>query len=139
MSLMKKYSPITIMKWMFVYASICFIPFSYNDLVSVPYEQFSWPVYWRLGFVVLIATFFSYILIMIGQKNLRPTVVSIYNYIQPIVASIVVVVVGMDTFGPVKAVAVVLVFLGVYVVNQSRSREQMEAYEKLKEEKNKFT
>jgi drug/metabolite transporter (DMT)-like permease len=67
---------------------------------------------------------------MVAQKTLRPTVVSMYNYVQPIVASIVAVVIGMDTFGLVKSVAIVLVFLGVYVVTQSKSREQMEAYEK---------
>lgn len=128
--LIKKYSGITIMKWMFIYASMCFVPFSYHDLTTVNFLDIPSVVYAEIAYVVIGATFVSYLLIMVAQKTLRPTVVSMYNYVQPIVASIVAVVIGMDTFGLVKSVAIVLVFLGVYVVTQSKSREQMEAYEK---------
>ena len=62
---------------------------------------------------------------MIGQKTLRPTVISMYNYVQPIVGTSVSILLGMGTFGPAKGLAVVLVFLGVYIVTQSKSREQM--------------
>lgn len=130
--LIQKYSGITIMKWMFIYASICFIPFSYNDLACMQFAEISNQIYLEIAYVVLGATFFSYLLMMIAQKEMRPTVLSMYNYIQPIVASIVAVVIGLDTFGWVKGIAIVLVFLGVYVVTQSKSREQMEAYERNK-------
>ena len=63
---------------------------------------------------------------MIGQKRLRPTLVGMYNYVQPIVASIVAVWVGMDRFTPGKAVAVVLVFVGVFLVSKSKSRADMQ-------------
>ncbi len=130
--LIKRYSGITIMKWMFIYASICFIPLSYSDLTQMDYSAIPTPVYWEIAYVVIGATFVSYMLIMPAQKALRPTVVSMYNYIQPIVASIVAVVMGLDTFGFVKIIAIVLVFSGVYVVTQSRSKEQLEADEKKK-------
>jgi len=133
--LITKYSTITIMKWMFMYASICFVPISYHDLVSVNFIEIPSFVYWEIAYVVFVATFIAYILILTGQKSLRPTVVSMYNYVQPIVASIVVVIIGMGTFGITKGLAVVLVFLGVYFVTQSRSREQLEAYEMQKQTK----
>ncbi|MDR3706006.1 MAG: DMT family transporter [Paludibacteraceae bacterium] len=131
--LIKKYSGITIMKWMFIYASMCFVPFSYHDLTQVNFSEIPSAVYLEIAYVVIGATFVSYLLIMVAQKTLRPTVVSMYNYVQPIVASIVAVAIGIDTFGLVKSISIVLVFLGVYVVTQSKSREQMEAYEKQKE------
>lgn len=52
---------------------------------------------------------------------------------QPIVASILVVIWGMDTFGVMKGIAIVLVFTGVYIVTQSKSREELEAEQKQKE------
>ncbi len=123
--LIKRYSGITIMKWMFLFASICFIPFSYNDLMQTPFAELSTSVYAEIAYVTLGATFLSYLLIMPAQKALRPTVVSMYNYIQPIVATIAAVAIGLDTFGFKKTIAAVLVFLGVYVVTQSRGKEQM--------------
>jgi drug/metabolite transporter (DMT)-like permease len=78
-----------------------------------------------VGFVILGGTFFAYILMMMGQKTLRPTVISMYNYLQPIVGTIVSVALGLGTFGIAKSIAVVLVFMGVYIVTQSKSREQM--------------
>lgn len=125
--LIRKYSGITIMKWMFIYASICFIPFSYHDLACVQFSALPASIVLEILYVVLAATFITYQLLMIAQKQLRPTVVSMYNYIQPIVASIFAVIMSLDTFGWAKGLAVVLVFVGVYVVTQSKSREQMEA------------
>ena len=58
---------------------------------------------------------------MIGQKNLRPTIVGMYNYVQPIVATIVGMILGMDHFSFPKAVAVVLIFTGVYLVTMSKA------------------
>ena len=68
------------------------------------------------------------------ERLLRPTVACMYNYVQPIVATIISVCFGMDTFGPMKFVAVFLVFLGVFMVTQSKSREQMEKEALLKQE-----
>lgn len=64
-------------------------------------------------------------LVPIGQRTLRPTVATMYNYVQPIVASIITVFVGLDTFGLMKSIAIALVFLGVYIVTRSKSREQL--------------
>ena len=79
-----------------------------------------------LIFIVVGSTFISYVLIVIGQKNLRPTVAGMYNYVQPLVASIVAVCWGMDTFNFVKIISVALIFGGVYLVTGSRSKAEME-------------
>lgn len=125
--LITRYSTITIMKWMFMYASICFIPFSFHDVAGTDFAALSTTTYLEIAFVVLGATYLSYLLVVIGQKSLRPTLVSMYNYVQPIVASILSVAIGMDTFGWSKAAAIVLVFIGVYVVTQSKSKAQLDA------------
>ena len=58
---------------------------------------------------------------MIGQKNLRPTIVGMYNYVQPIVATCVGIWLGLDKFTFIKAIAIVLIFSGVWLVTVSRS------------------
>ena len=123
--LISRYNVFTLMKWMFTYAAICFIPFSYRDFSAMTTMSFSATVWMEVGYVVLFGTFFAYILMLVGQKTLRPTVVSMYNYIQPIVGTTVSVFLGMGVFGWTKALAAVLIFVGVYVVTQSKSRAQM--------------
>lgn len=124
-----KYSLITIMKWMFTYAFICVIPFSAGDLMQTVWSHLSWTEIMGLTYIVVCATFLSYMFIVVGQKILRPTVADMYNYVQPLVACIVAVIWGMDTFNWIKAVAIVLIFSGVYLVTASRSRQEVEHYE----------
>lgn len=124
--LISKYSVITLMKWMFSYAAVCFIPFSYKDFSAMEFSSFPVEVWMQVGYVVLFGTYFAYILMITGQKTLRPTVVSMYNYMQPVVGSSVAVFMGLSTFGWLKGVAAALIFVGVYLVTQSKSRADME-------------
>jgi drug/metabolite transporter (DMT)-like permease len=124
--LAQKYSVITLNKWMFIYASMCYIPLSYNDIAAIEWSTVSTSTILQVLYIALCGSFLAYIFIMTAQKLLRPTVVSMYNYMQPIVASIAAVLMGVGTFGWQKGIAIALVFIGVYIVTQSKSREQME-------------
>lgn len=123
-----KYSLVTIMKWMFTYAFICTLPFSAGDLWSTDWNSLEWLEIAGLSFIVIGATYISYMLVVIGQKTLRPTVAGMYNYIQPVVACILAICWGMDSFNLTKAIAVIMIFGGVYLVTSSRSRKEMEDY-----------
>lgn len=124
--LSQRYSPITLNKWMFAYASICYIPFSYRDVAAIEWSRISASALLQVGYVVVGGSFLAYIFIMSAQRLLRPTVVSMYNYMQPIVASTVAIILGLGVFSPEKGVAIALVFLGVYIVPQSKSRKDFE-------------
>ena len=68
---------------MFVYASICYIPFSYYDISTIQWTSISTVAIIQVLYVVLGGSFLAYLCIMTAQKLLRPTVVSMYNYMQP--------------------------------------------------------
>ena len=123
--LISRYNIFTLMKWMFTYAAICFNPFSYHEVSTIHFHEISTSTWACVAYVIVGGTFLAYILMMIGQKTLRPTVISMYNYVQPIVGTSVSILLGMGTFGVAKGIAVALVFTGVYIVTQSKSREQM--------------
>lgn len=120
-----KYSLFTIMKWMFTFAALCALPFAIGDLRHMQWAHFTPDMVAAIAFIVVCATFLSYILILVGQKDLRPTVAGMYNYVQPIVVCIVAVWWGMDTFNAVKGFAVLLIFSGVYLVTTSKSRADL--------------
>ncbi|MDO5523339.1 MAG: DMT family transporter [Bacteroidia bacterium] len=124
-NLIMRYSPLTAMKWMFLFAAILTYPMSHNALATTDFSSFDTSVFLRIGYVVVLSTFFTYMLIPVGQKTLRPTTVSMYNYLQPIVASFVAVMAGIDRFGLDKLISTFLVFVGVYIVTQSKSRVQL--------------
>lgn len=124
--LSQRYSAITINKWMFIYASTCYIPFSYHDIASIDWSGVSTITIYQVLYVVLCGSFIAYICIMTAQKLMRPTIVSMYNYVQPIVASTAAVIMGIGSFGWEKGVAIALVFLGVYFVTQSKSKADLD-------------
>ncbi len=68
-------------------------------------------------YVVVFATFVAYFLIPIGQKRLRPVVVCMYTYVQPVIAMVIALAMGMDTLNALKIIATLLVFIGVGLVN----------------------
>ena len=124
--LIKRYSVFTVNKWMFTFAALVITPFTYSDVAAIPFASITLRTWLETAFVVVVCTFFCYILTMQAQQVLRPTVVSVYNYVQPLVAVIVSVLTGLGVFKPTHALAVLLVFFGVRFVTKSKSRKDME-------------
>ena len=122
----RRYSVITVNKWMFTYATVMILPFTFGHVSSIDYAAIPTSTWLETGFVVIFGTYISYILMMIGQQTLRPTVVSIYNYVQPVVSVTVSVLTGIGVFKPTQGLAVILVCLGVWLVTKSKSRRDME-------------
>ena len=120
----RKYSLVTLMKWMFLSATVVGLPSSLKWLGATDWGAMS-PTEWGgIAYVVVCGTFLAYICIMIGQKTLRPTLVGMYNYVQPIVATITGICLGLDRFTPVKALAIALIFSGVWLVTISKAKDQ---------------
>ncbi len=116
-----KYSVITFMKWIFLFASAFSLPLAGRELLTFDYSQLSGLYLWELGFLIVCSTFITYFLIPLGQKRIRPTLVSMYSYIQPIIAILISIYVGMDSLSWQKVLAAMMVFGGVVLVNYSRS------------------
>jgi drug/metabolite transporter (DMT)-like permease len=126
-NLISRYHPVTVMKWMFLWATLTGLPFCYTALTEINVSLLTTDVWLSVAYVIVMATFMGYLLIPIGQKTLRPTTLSMYNYVQPVVASLVAVLAGIDQFGFQQALAGLLVFSGVYIVTQSKSKAQLDA------------
>ena len=116
-----RYSGLTGNNGVFSWATLMLLPFTFlhvREVVSQPIATKTW---WEVAYVVCIGTFLGYILTMIGQRTLRPTVVSVYNYVQPIVSVAASLLMGVGILKPTHALAVVLVFSGVWLVTKSKS------------------
>jgi len=122
--IIQRYNVVTLMKWMFLFALVLILPFSAKEVLTLDYAAVPSPIWWEVAYLVFFATFVAYFLIPIGQQRIRPTLVSMYNYLQPIIASVVGVALGMDRLTWMKVLAAVLVFVGVAIVNRSRARQE---------------
>ena len=123
--LIQKYSLFTVNKWMFTWATLLIWPFTLGHVSSIDFASVPISTWWETGFVVFFGTYISYICMMVGQQTLRPTVVSVYNYMQPLVSVSVSVAVGLAVFKTSQALAAILVFSGVWFVVKSKSKHDM--------------
>ena len=120
--LIGKYSVVTFMKWIFLFAFAVSIPFSIKEIVNLNWATIPTAQLSELAYLILFATFITYFLIPIGQKRIRPTLVSMYSYVQPIIAIAISICIGMEMLTWQKVVAAVMVFGGVIIVSYSKSR-----------------
>ena len=123
--LISKYSVITFMKWSFLFSLLVSLPISAKGLVTTDYAAIPGNVLWEIGYLIFFATFVAYFLIPYGQKFIRPTLVSMYSYLQPIIAAIVSILAGVDTLSWQKILASVLVVGGVILVSRSRAAKPL--------------
>ena len=129
----KRYSSVTIMKWMFLFSALMFAPFGYKEVSSARIFVEGTSAAWSSYLYLLIgATFITYLLIPIAQKQIRPTTIGMYNYLQPLVASYIAIMWGNDVFSWSKPLSAILIFAGVYFVTTSKSREDVERERLLK-------
>ena len=124
--LIAKYSPITFMKWVFLFSTVIALPMSAVEITTINYLSLSSNLLWELAFLIFCCTFMTYYLIPLGQQRIRPTLVSMYSYVQPIIAIAISIWIGMDTLTWQKVIAAITVFVGVVIVSYSRSAKDAE-------------
>ncbi|MBR1927540.1 MAG: DMT family transporter, partial [Bacteroidales bacterium] len=119
--LISKYSVVTFMKWTFLFALAVSLPISAKGLVTTDFRSVPLNVRWEIGFLIFFATFVAYFLIPYSQKLIRPTLVSMYSYLQPIIAAVASIWSGIDAMTWQKILAAVLIVGGVILVSRSRA------------------
>jgi drug/metabolite transporter (DMT)-like permease len=123
--MLEKYHPVTVMKWTFTFAMFSTVPIGYSqwramDLSSVP--LIAWL---EIGFVIVFATYLGYLLISFGLRRLSPTIVSTYNYTQPVIAAYMATILGQDHITFAMIISALLIFAGVFVVSfQKKNNSQ---------------
>ncbi len=116
--LTKKYSPFTLMKWMFSFSAVIMVFVSGGSILSTEWGSVPARVLWEAAYVVVCGTFLAYVLLPIGQRVLMPTSIAMYNYLQPIVSAVFSVAVGVAAITGSTVVGSVLILFGVALVNK---------------------
>lgn len=116
--LMQKYEPLTVIKWVFLFGFVFVFPFGFNEFTSIEWSAFTTNTWLAFLFVVIGTTFFAYLFNIYALQSVNPSVVSIYIYSQPIVASIVALLIGQDELNLLKIISALMIFIGVFMVSK---------------------
>ena len=122
--LMDKYNAFTFVKWIYLFGFLMVIPFGWSQFQSVNWVVVSSDIVYKIGFVVVFSTFFTYLLNLLSMRELKPTLVAVFIYLQPLFATVFAISLGKDELSWVKISSAVLIFTGVYLVTDKK-REQL--------------
>ncbi|WOC41024.1 DMT family transporter [Polaribacter sp. HL-MS24] len=117
-NLISKYSPITFIKWFYLFGLILVLPFGWTEISEISWGTMPISILLKVGFVVVFTTCLTYLFNLYGLSKLKPTTVSVFIYLQPVIATIFALSVGSDTLSTTKLFATGIIFLGVYLVTK---------------------
>ncbi len=115
--LMKKYHPLTVITYVFMFGLIPVTVFGLNQFSEIDWQGFTTIAWMGLAFVVICTTFFAYLLNMLALREVSSSVVGAYIYMQPVLASIIAILLGQDRLSLEKIIAAACIFFGVYMVS----------------------
>jgi drug/metabolite transporter (DMT)-like permease len=118
--LMDKYNAFTFVKWVYLIGFLMVLPFGWEDFEAVNWALLPMDIYWKIGFVVVFSTFLTYLLNLLSMKELKPTTIAVFVYLQPVFATIFAISLGKDELTLVKIVSALFIFSGVYLVTQKK-------------------
>lgn len=111
-----KYHPFTFIKWLFLFGLILITPFGYTELKAVEWQTFTPYISFSVLFVIIGATFGTYLLNPLALSKLKASTVGMFIYLQPVIAGLFALAMGADFIDSVKIAAMLLIFVGVYLV-----------------------
>ncbi len=118
-----KYHPFVFIKWLFLFGFFMVLPFGYNQFLEVKWETFTPYVSFSVGFVIVGATFATYLLNPYALSKLKASTVGVFIYLQPVIAGLFAIIMGVDAVDVIKIIAMVLIFSGVYLVSIKPKRK----------------
>ncbi|MBK7478148.1 MAG: DMT family transporter [Haliscomenobacter sp.] len=122
---MYKYHPISVSKWIFLIGSVMVLPFGWGQLQEVQWALFTPGLWLSVAYVLVFTTFLAYLLNAYALAIVNPSIVSIYIYLQPLLATGIALVLGQDQIDAVKGAAAALIFSGVFLASRQTGKEKI--------------
>ena len=116
--LTSKYPPISFAKWLYLLGFFMVLPFGFKEVQQISWQLMPTNIFLKMLFVVVFATFITYLFNLLAVRKLKPTPVSVFIYLQPFIASTFALIMKSDTLNIHKIVASALIFAGVYLVSK---------------------
>ncbi len=116
--LTSKYHPVTFAKWLYLIGFFMVLPFGFKEVQEISWQLMPTNIFFKMLFVVVFATFVTYLFNLLAVRKLKPTTVSVFIYLQPFIATVFALIMKSDTLNIHKIAASALIFTGVYLVSK---------------------
>ena len=110
-----KYSSITLMKWFFLIAVFTNLPIALPEFMEVQWTSLPFEVIGVMAFVIIGTTYLTYLFNVFALRTLKPSTIGAFIYLQPLLATLIAILLGADTLTWIRVLAASLIFLGVYL------------------------
>jgi len=120
--LVAKYNAITLLKFFFLIAFFINLPIGYSEVMQVEWTQLTFSEIGQMVFVVVATTFLTYLFNIFALKQLSPSTVGVFIYLQPVVATIFAILAGADTLNAIRVGAACLIFMGVFLSTRKNKK-----------------
>jgi drug/metabolite transporter (DMT)-like permease len=124
--IMARYSPITVLKWVFTFGFFMVLPFSVSEAHTVNWGHFSVSAWISIIYIIVGTTFLTYLLTIISLRTLSAGTAGYYIYMQPFIATTIGILFYNEKFTAIKLIAAVVVFAGVYLVIKPETKKGAE-------------
>ena len=114
--LLSKYRITTILMWIYCLSAIVMLPFGLNDILKTDVSNVSTKIMLAVLFVLIVPTYLPNLLLNYSLRIVAPTISSIYAYIQPVVAVVLAVAMGLDKPHLDTILFALIIFVGVGIV-----------------------
>lgn len=122
--LVSKYHSVTLMKYFFLLAIFMNLPIGWGEFSMVDWPGLNFDVIWKMAFVVIGTTFLTYLFNIYALKQLSPSTIGAFIYLQPVLASFFAILAGADQLNPLRIGAAALIFLGVFLSTRKPATKQ---------------
>lgn len=120
----KKYKPVNMLRWVFLFSAIPAL-FLVPGMQKMPILATSEATPWlEIGFILLCPTFIAYFLVQLAIKTIGSELVSIYQYLLPVFATISAVMMGLDHLKWIQVVAMAVIIVGMIFTNVGKKRRK---------------
>lgn len=119
------YHPFTFIKWMYTVGVLVVLPFGLKQVLEMEFSEIPTSGYLSIAYVVVFVTFGTYLLNIFAIKILKPTIVAVFIYLQPPLATLIAVIGGTDEIDYIKIIAAVFIFAGVYLVSKKTKANKL--------------
>lgn len=113
----RKYPPVTLLRWVFLFSAIpgAFLAIGFDKL---PILHASVAAPWlEIGFILLCPTFIAYFLVQPAIRSIGSELVSLYQYLLPVFATVSAVLMGLDTLRWAQVAAMAVIIAGMVLTN----------------------
>lgn len=118
--LLAKYSTFTFIKWFYLFGMILVFPFGINQLLEIQWTLLPSIIVWEIVFIIVCSTFLTYLFNLLALSQLKASSMSVFIYLQPVIASFFAILMNADHIDGVKLLASGLIFMGVYLATTKK-------------------